>query len=274
MPTKTYSTQQNGAPITGSTLMKVSTGPCIVFDIEGEVDSTTGTAYYIQLLGTAAPASGPTVPLYSRLCVLSGSATGKNGFSFVYRPIGLDTAAMLYPEVGNTAGNNVKSVYVAISSTDNVWTSVAANTQVSVTVEETYIEDVNTVIVGDLTTGVEGLVVYPNGSASAASRLLQFIASNSEATINAPRYLMLFAQPPVNGLFPVEQWQFNNSAQKTFKFSNHVYAMQKGTPTLNAPATDFTQWTGLYLYGSTTSGYYTATTGTKWNVQAWCNITP
>ncbi|MEI6482969.1 MAG: hypothetical protein WCO62_06095, partial [Betaproteobacteria bacterium] len=97
--------------------LQISTVPTVIFDIEGEVSSTTGTSYFIQLHG-ASPTAGMK-PLYSRLAVPSSYSTGINGFSFVYRPEGLDTSTMTNP-VGavTTAGANPLPLWLAISITD------------------------------------------------------------------------------------------------------------------------------------------------------------
>jgi hypothetical protein len=265
MPTKTVSTQQKKAVVTGATLLEVNAaGPVVIYDIEGDVTSTNGTNYYIQLLGVSNPVTGTTVPLYSRLAVLSGTASGINGFSFVYRPGGLDTATLTNPAGGSvaTTGANNLPVYVAISSTDNVWTSVAANTQVSVDFEDTYaeFEIPNQTIVGDKTTGVDSLAVW---TANGPQHLLtQVVYSNSAATTNAPMYLMLFGYAgPAAGATPLQEWTVTDNNFHTLKFGNG-FAVQQGNPTT------YVLGYNCYLYGSSTPLVYTATVATAWTMQA------
>src|ERR1700679_3307718 len=97
MATYTISTQQAKQPLDNAHFLFLSAVPIVIYDIEGNTSSTTGTNYYIQLFGTATPVSGTTIPLYSRLCVAAATASGINGFSFVYRPIGIDTQEMTNP---------------------------------------------------------------------------------------------------------------------------------------------------------------------------------
>jgi hypothetical protein len=176
MPIKSISTQQAGQVLDATHFLNVQGNPVLVYDIEGEVNSTTGTAYYLQIHGVS-PTSTVTVPLWSRLVVPASAPSQKNGFSFVYRPIGLNTSTMTYPEGATTGGANTSGIWFAISSTDNVYTSVAASTQLDVDIEDTYQEIANQTIIGDTTTGIDGLVVWadPGGTHD----LLQIEVSNT-----------------------------------------------------------------------------------------------
>jgi hypothetical protein len=260
--TKSVSTQQAKQVLDNTHYLQVSATPVTIFDIEGECSSTTGSAYYIQVLGTGSPSSGTTIPLYSELCVSASSPTQNNGFSFTYRPIGIDTSTTTNPAGGTlaTTGANSLPVYMAISSTDNVYTAVAASTQVTVRYEETYQELVNQTITGDLTTGVDSLIVW--ATPNAAKRLTQVVVSNSAATAIAPMYLMLFAYAtPAAGATPSQEWTISDTAFHTLKFGNGI-EFQQGNPTT------YVQAYGCYLYGSSTPQFYTATTGTAWTMQA------
>jgi hypothetical protein len=177
--TKSVSTQQAGQALDNTHYLQVSATPCTIFDIEGECSSTSGTAYFIQILGTGSPVSGTTIPLYSELCVAASATTQKNGFSFTYRPIGIDTSTLTNPAGGTlaTTGANSLPVYMAISSTDNVYTAVAASTQVQVRYEETYLEQINQTITGDLVTGRDSLTVW--ATPNALKRLTQFVVTNN-----------------------------------------------------------------------------------------------
>lgn len=261
MPIKSVSTQQAGQVLDVNHYLLVSSTPVLIFDIEGEVTSTTGTNYYIQLLGTATPNSGVTVPLFSRLAVTSIATSGQNGFSFVYRPQGLDTSTMNYPETAIVGGSNSSPVYLAISSTDNVYTAVAASTQVAVNFEDTYQEFPNLVITGDLSTGCDALQVYDDGNPD--KRLLQFQAL---LTVGAnPSYLMLFGyKNPTNGALPLQQWKVTPGVANmiTKRFNAGLFTMQ-GNPST------YVKNTGCFLYGSTTTQYLTASVASAWNMKAW-----
>lgn len=258
MPTKTVSTQQSKQVLDASHYLLVSNNPVVIFDIEGQCNSTTGAAYYIQLLGTATPISGTTIPLYSRECVAAAAGSGNNGFSFVYRPDGLSTATMLNPVGGTlaTTGLNTLPVYVAISSTDNVYTAVAASTQITIDFEESTLGIENQVITGDLTTGVDSLTVFSDPNV--AKRLTQFKAINNTG---ATAYIMLFAYAtPANGSTPLEQWTLTNGQTLTQSFGRGYAPMQGGST--------YVQHTGCYLYGSSTTQTLTATVAAGWNIQA------
>ena len=255
MSVKSISTQQAGQVLDATHFLQLSTGPVLIYGIEGE-STSAGAALYIQL-HSVSPVSTTTVPLYSRLCVQAAATAGQNGFSFTYPgSSALDTSAMPFPEGATTGGSNTTGVWVAISSTDNVYTSVAASTQVQVMVEETYLELPNLVITGDSTTAVDSLAVYtdPND----AKLLVQFQAKNN---LGADAYIMLFAAAAVNGATPIQQWKVANGATVTQRFGSgqSVYSQD----------TAFALHTGCYLYGSSTTQTLTKTVGTNWNLKAW-----
>jgi len=253
--TKTVSTQKVGQVLDASHYLLVNGSPVNIRNIEGEVNSTTGTSYYIQLHGSI-PATGVTVPLYSRLCVTSLSPSGVNGFSFTY-PEGLSTAAMSYPEAAATGGLNSLPVYVAISSTDNVYTAVAANTQVSVDFEAQVDALANTIITGDTTTGVDNLTVFTDPNAT--KRLVQAEVTNNTGAVG---YLMLFAQAnPANGTLPLQQWKIANGATLKLGFAG-------GIPVQSMDAT-LALHTGCYLFGSSTTQTLTKTVATGWKMKGW-----
>ena len=159
-----------------------------------------------------------------------------------------------------TTGSNILPVYLAISSTDNVYTSVGGDTQASVNFEDTVLEVKNQTIVGDTTTGVDSLTVW--NATGPAKRLVYFKASNSDATSNAPVYLMLFAYAsPATGATPISQWQFSDTAQ-------HAFGLGAGQQIQQGNPTTYAQNYNCYLYGSSTTGTFTATAATHWTIQA------
>lgn len=257
---KSVSTQQTKQVLDASHFLEVSAdGPVNIMDIEGEVNSTTGLVYYIQLLNNNTPASGITVPMYSRLAVTATAVSGNNGFSFVYRPEGLDTARLTNPNGGTfaTAGENNSPVYVAISSTDNVYTSVAASTQVAVNFDAPGLENINQTVTGDLTTGVDYLVVYADPNP--ANRLTKVQAKHPIPA----RFLMGFGYAnPALGAEPLFVLSLPNANQLyTFDFGLGGLMTMQGDST-------YIIHTGCYLYGSSTATSFTATTGNHWNIKA------
>lgn len=259
MPIKSISTIQAKQVLDATHFLLVGLTPVLIFDIEGEVSSTTGTAYYIQLLGTATPTSGTTIPLYSRLAVPAATSTGVNGFSFIYRPIGLDTSTLNNPVGGtnSTDGSNTLPVYVAISSTDGVYTSVAASTEVSVNFEDTYLEIPNQVITGDTSTTTSVNVVFSDPNP--AKKLLQFQITNNAA---GTMYIMLFGYSSfVLGSLPLQQWPIT-SGQTLIKRFGAGWAIQQCD-------SQYILHTGCYLIISTTTQYYTPVSIDASYMKAW-----
>ena len=250
MPTKSVSTQQAKQVIDGTHFLQVSSGPVVIFDIEGEVNSTAGTNYYIQLLSVpqATAVSGTTIPLYSRQVVQANAATQINGFSFTYRPIGIDTAQIVNPSGGTlaTTGANTLPVYVAISSTDGVWTQVAASTNVTIDFELSRPEFVAETLAGDLTTNVQLLSVWASGGTAAARRL---VGLNITETSGVASYVQVFASATLAGivtLTPVLQIPLAANATINARFGG--LAVLQGNPTT------FVESNGCYVVLSHTSG--------------------
>lgn len=261
MPTtKTISTYQAKQVLDGTHFLQLSAGPCKIFNIEGNTNSTTGTNYYIQLLGTATPVSGTTIPLFSRLAVPSAYATGINGFAFDYQPTGITSSTLTNPIGGTsaTAGQDTNGVWVAISSTDTVYTSVAGSTDISVDIEEYELEvPSNQVIIGDLTTAVANLAVFADPSAP--NFVYNIMVTNNTG---ADGYLMLFGKVPANGDIPIvgRTWKLATGTTQTINFGSG------GLSPVQADASG-TLHTGCYAYGSSTSQTLTAT-GANWTIQA------
>lgn len=266
---KSISTQQTGQAIDATHYLQIGNAPILVFDIEGESNTTTGNNYYIQLLATGTPASGITKPLYSRLAVPQSAATGINGFSFVYRPIGLATATMNNQDGATPPGwPNQSAVFVAISSTDNVYTSVAATTQVTVDIEQTYVENVGETTAG-ATAGTDSITVWNDNST--LHKLTQIQVSNTGASPGSPVYLMLFAYggPPAQGSLPIQQWKITDTGIHTFRFNSANPVYQVGESANGTAPVDYALHTGCFLIGSSTTQYLTATVGAAWTIQAW-----
>lgn len=261
MPIKSVSTNATNTPLTGSTLLAVSTSPCTIYDIEGYCTGASGSPFFIQILGTAAPSSGVTVPLWSRMI------QGGTGFSFVYRPTGIDTANLNLGTGPDTPiGANASAVYMAISSTDNVWTSTATATDVSVDYEDTYLETITATKVGPTAT-IDSLTVFADPSPQ--YRLTEFTVTNNSG---ATAYLMLFgyAAPAVNSI-PLQQWTVANGATITEKLGRGITFQQCKATLLAgiATPTDYVPHYGCYLVGSSTTQALTITTGGQWTMLAY-----
>lgn len=267
MPTKSISTQQQRAYVTGGAGLQVALSPCTIFDIEGNVNSTTGTNYYIQIHGAPALISGTSVPLWSRLAVPASFSTGVNGFSFVYRPIGINTATLQFPSfvtpimVYDTNNANSFPVYVFVSSTDNVFTSIAANTSIQVTYEDTYLDLPNQIPIGSPLADVASLQVWADPSAQ--HLLTQFSVANDYGRII---YLQLFGYPnPAAGAIPVQEWTLPiiMPIPVVYKFGSGL-AINQGDPNYGS-----TIHTGCYLYASLTPGAFTDPGLAGVIIQAW-----
>lgn len=263
MPVKSISTIQAKTPLGASAFLQLSTGGCVIFDIEGNITSTTGTNYYIQLLTTNQPLSGTTIPIYSRLAVPAGYASGINGFSFVYRPEGLDTATMMNP-VGGTGifdGRNPGPVWLAISTTDGVYTSTAATGNVTVDIEDQSLDIPQQFIVGSLTGGNNtGLVVW-NDPNTSGSRLLKVQAFTQDGV---DRWLTINASPfmPDMGAVLFGPWKLPaNGFLVTLNFG-------KGLQPISRDPVNGNLYTGCMLVVSMQPDKVHISTGTA-KIKAW-----
>lgn len=256
MPNKSISTIQLGVPLTGATLLAVSTGPVSIVAVEGFCGGAAGGQMYIQLLGTATPVSGTTIPLWSR------QVNTALGFSFVYDFEPLDTANMNQGGSVTTVGSNNLPVYAAISSTDGVWTSTATSTDCTVVIGQPKIDPLNETVVGPTIT-IDNLTVFSDPNA--ALRITRFSVKNNSG---ATAYIMLFGLAnPAAGTTPIQQWSVANGATLTESFGNEGYFPQQGDA-------NYVIHTGAYLYGSSTTQTLTVTTGGQWTMQAWYNTNP
>lgn len=251
---KTVSTIKAGQVLDATHFLQVAVNPVKVFRIEGNVNSTSGTSYYIQLHG-GAPGAG-AVPLFSVLAVPSSYASGVNGFSFIYTE-GLDTARMTYPASTIAGGDNISPVYVAISSTDTIYTSVAANTDVSVTFESFFVDLPSQTIVSSA--GSATLTAWNDVVGNSNNRLLSFIVDNT----NNPgtEFLLLFAiTGPSATTVPLASWTVPASLSFTQTFGSGLLC------TSESPVAS--QHYGCYLTMSATKQFYTAPSDTFASIKA------
>jgi len=261
MGTKSISTQQANQVLDATHFLKVSSYPVKIFNIEGETTSTNGISYYIQVHGSA-PTTTVTVPLYSTLCVTSQAASGVNGWSFTYGKVGIDTSRMNNPygTTTTTDGANNLPVYLAISSTDNVYTSVAAATHCRIDAEDSVVTPVNMTVVGDTTTAVASLTVWADPSA--AHKLMKFTVTNNSIIPGQTLYLMLFAyNNAATGAVSEYVWPVAQTATLTREFGVGIAPIQGTTA-------DYVIHTGCYLVGSSQPNSLHATTGV-WTMEAW-----
>lgn len=227
---KSISTYQAQQVIDATHFLKLADFPVKIYAFEGNVNSTTGSSYYIQFHGVAAPVSGTTVPLLSVQAVVPASPTGVTPFSFVY-PEGIETRNLSNP-VGAiiTTGGNTLPVYVAISSTDTVYTSVAAATDLRVDINDPsplIIPNLN--VSGDLTTNVSDFTAFAT-SATTPNRLVSVECIN---TFGADAWLCLFsyAGPAFPALRPagaqyIKQWRTQNGVPLFLEFGDGYYIEQ------------------------------------------------
>lgn len=224
MPTKILSTYKNGQVLDATHFLPVSISPCTIFSFEGDCSSTTGTNYYIQFLpvSQANAVSGTTLPLLSLLAVPSALATGVNGFSFVY-PNGLDTARMSFPVPSGSAiaGENTSPVYAAMSSTATVYTAVAGNTDLTVTIEQSVIDLPNQTraSVGSNAS----LNVWTDSATNTNHRLVSLFYDN---TGGSDVFVQVSSFSPSLGTLPLFEWKVLANAIVTFTFGGGRFMQQ------------------------------------------------
>ena len=182
---------------------------------------------------------------------------------------GLEAAFPLYVGAAffiDAAISNIEfttGLYVGVSSTQETYTA-AATQKMDITVELSDPEfPKGNPYAGDTTTGVDSLVVY---ASSATNNLYALNVSNSTASTNAPVYLQLFtASGPATGAVPAAEWTLTATSNLVLKFGRN--GMHPKTITQSAAGVQ-ADVQGCYLYGSSTAGKFTATTGTHWTMQA------
>lgn len=255
MKTLSISTETLGVPLDATHFLALTSnfpnpftgapnGPVKIMAIEGYCGGTVGTNYWIQVLSGV---PGAALPMYSML-VIGGAA-----FSFVY-PQGLDTANMSNG-LGVGFGQNVIKPYLAISSTDGTYTNVAAPTNARVDIEMSYQLPQNMSQANGNNVGALTVYADPNST----NKLVAFVVVNNTG---ADAYLMLYAYAnPANGSIPVEQWKVLNGATFSTTLGDTGFVFQQGKP-------DYTNHTGCYLIGSSTTQFLTASAN-GWNMYAW-----
>lgn len=219
---KTISTQKAGQVIDATHFLRVAGNPVKVFRIEGETNSTTGTDYYIQLLAVpfASAVSGTTVPLLSVLAVPAAYPSAKSGFSFIY-PEGLDTSRMSYPASATVNGDNTSEVYVALSSTDVVWTAVAGATNLAITIEQFFVDLPNQTKLVTLASAQS--IVWADLIANTNLRLINFTYNNTGGT---DVYVQLSTFAPSLGTLSLMEWKCLANATINQSFGNGQTLMQ------------------------------------------------
>lgn len=249
MSIKSVSTQINTQQIDATHFLQVASFPANVMTIEGKCGGTVNTVYYLQLhIGT--PVSATTLPIWSM------PVTGGLGFSFVYSPVGISTAAMGQQSPTVAQGLVTGVLNVAISSTNTVYTSVAAASDVRVDFEETEIELNNVIVVGDLTTNVGSLAVWSTGSTQ--YEILKIVAKNNNG---ATQYLQLFSTTaaPAAGTKPIQVWTAIAGQTLTLNFGRGQF--------VNSQTAAMVATTGCFLQISSTLPTLTAVAN-GWTLQA------
>jgi hypothetical protein len=252
--TKSISTQQNGGPITGSTLLEISSQPCKIGNVEGYCYGSAGSQLFLQLLGTATPSSGVTIPLWSRQIATA------NGFSFTYSDFAIDTAQLQagYNYAGGAiTGSNTLPVYLAISSSNETWTSVATNVDAEVDIELFTIEPNGATVT--TTNSASAVTVWADPDSTQAHRLNYFSATNNTG---AAGFVTLFALSSFNnGYYPVRTWPVASGATISEYFG------REGIEVSSQDANG-TNHNGCYLVGSSTVPTVTLTAA-NWNFTTW-----
>ena len=256
MQTKTISSIQNAQRLDATHGLVLAASACEgvkVLSIEGYCLGTASTQYFLQLHNAVA------VPATNAIPLRSVQVLGLNGFTFEYRPSGLDTVNMTVPR------NDGKLILV-LSSTDNVFTAVAdgATCDVQVDLEDAGLNDAATNVstAGDLTTGVKKLEVWTNAQANASKKLFSVTAINGTG---ADGYLQLYplsTAAVVDGITSQKTiWPVAAGATLTLDFGLGITAYGKS-------ATTFAEQFGCTLAGSTTQLALTLPATSTWNIKA------
>ena len=155
-------------------------------------------------------------------------------------------------EVGSLEFSN--GLYAAVSTAQQTFTLSADTMDIDVELNDPE-EPAGTSFAGDTATGVDSLAVY----ASDANKNLYSIRAKNNG--GATAYLQLFtASGPATGQVPHSQWAIPAGAVLALVFGKY------GTHPVDGPVASETQ--GVYLYGSSTAGAFTATSANQWNILA------
>lgn len=184
----------------------------------------------------------------------NGQPAPPNGTAPMIAAIPVYVGAAFFAEFELGSLEFTNGVYAALSSTQESLT--LSNQTMDITVEIQHTEEPQgTSFAGDTTTGVDSLVVY---ASSATTNLFAIRAENNASGIG---YLQLFTAPtPSTGQLPHMQWTFSAGQTRQFQFG------KQGIHPVDGAVASETM--GVYLYGSSTSNSFTATTGSHWNIQA------
>lgn len=166
----------------------------------------------------------------------------------------VSTSAELYKDFKLGELTFASGMYVCISSTEETKTIASGTNRCAMlSVELSGPEEfIATTVVGDLTSGVNTLLVWAEASGPKRLRRLTFLGS-----LAANRWLKLYAKDtPSVGDLPILQWNIN-SANGTFKIDFGPFGVDMFQQEL-----DYTQRIGCSLFKENASGAYVGTTGT------------
>ena len=223
---------------------QISQHPGSFIRARGNFNGTTALRWlmFFDNNGQPAPSNG-TAPAFAATPLYPGSASQPT-------PIFVDTEYQNF-EFAN-------GLYVAVSTTQTTLTQSTDTMDLSADLSDPE-EPSGTSFAGDTTTAVDSLQVYANGGASSARDLFAITATNTN--VASTLYLQLFTGgAPSAGQVPALQWAFTPNQTRVLKFGRQGLHMVTGA--------NGSQTYGVYLYGSTTAGSFTATTGGQWNIQA------
>jgi hypothetical protein len=204
MSLRSFKAFTNAAPVSPSALIdalgtvtETMAKPCTLVNLDGYA----AAAGWFQIFDLAvAPTSTVTVPLKS---IRVAAAGGIGSLLETLAPLTLN-----------------KGLYVAMSSTEAVYTAVATNFDVWGEVEEYEVQLSGTTVAGDLTTPADSLIPWTDAQGPKKLLRLDILPDG----LTAARYLMLFPGVPADGDKPLRQWKLTLSATlvTTLKFADGI----------------------------------------------------
>ena len=198
--------------------------------------------------------NGTSSPAWLFLFDDNGQIASFAGQASIIAPIPLYQTSPFFVEFELGSLELLNGLYVGISTTQETFTQSTDTMDITVELNDPE-EPAGTSFTGNASTGRDSLAVY----ASDANKNLYSIRAKNNGGTTA--YLQLFtASGPATGQVPHSQWAIAAGAVLTLVFG------KQGTHPVDGPVASETQ--GVYLYGSSTAGAFTATSANQWNILA------
>ena len=214
------------------------TFPCVLINLDG----ISADAGYLQVFDLAvAPTSTSTVPLMSMRVTAGGPLPS------------------FFPALSGISLS--KGLYIAMSSTDQVYTAVATAFDVFGAIDEYEVPPIGVTAVGNFVSAVTHLQVWADSAGP--KKLVKVIVTNLSA-LTATRYLQLFAKdsPTDTSELPIAQWTIEQDTSYVFNFGSN------GSNVVSQDNESTTTYDGCTLWMSSTSGVLTKMVGDTIGIKA------